>query len=92
MTLIANVLYGTNLTDMETAYKVFTKEVASKLSLAANRFEIEPEITAQFAIRGIRIQEVPISYRPRTKLEGKKIQWKDGFEAVWTLIKYRFFV
>ncbi|HEY8560557.1 MAG TPA: glycosyltransferase family 2 protein [Pyrinomonadaceae bacterium] len=90
LTSVTNVLFRTNLTDMETAYKVFTSEVAGNLSLAANRFEIEPEITAQIARRGFHIREVPISYRPRTKFEGKKISWKDGFKALWTLLKYRF--
>jgi len=90
LTFATNLLFRTNLTDMETAYKVFTREVAGNLSLEANRFEIEPEITAQIVRRGFKIAEVPISYRPRTKFEGKKIKWKDGFKALWTLLKYRF--
>jgi glycosyltransferase involved in cell wall biosynthesis len=90
LTFTTNLLFRTNLTDMETAYKVFTAEVAKSLSLKANRFEIEPEITAQIARQGFTILEVPISYRPRTKFEGKKINWKDGFKALWTLLKYRF--
>ncbi len=90
LTFTTNVLFRTNLTDMETAYKVFTSEVAEKLSLEANRFEIEPEITAQIIRNGFSIIEVPISYRPRTKFEGKKIKWKDGFKALWTLVNYRF--
>jgi hypothetical protein len=84
------MLYGTHLTDMETAYKAFTREAAEKLNLESNRFEIEPEITAQFARLGYTIAEVPITYRPRTVLEGKKIKWKDGVKALWTLVKYRF--
>ncbi len=90
LTLTTNLLFKTKLTDMETAYKVFTAEVAKTLMLEANRFEIEPEITAQIAKSGFRILEVPISYRPRTKFEGKKIKLKDGIKAVWTLLKYRF--
>ena len=90
LTFTTNILFRTKLTDMETAYKVFTAEVASTLDLQAKRFEIEPEITAQIAKNGFQILEVPISYRPRTKSEGKKIKWKDGFKALWTLLKYRF--
>lgn len=90
LTFTTNLLFRTKLTDMETAYKVFTAEVAKNLSLEANRFEIEPEITAQIAQKGFTILEVPISYRPRTKFEGKKIKWKDGVKALWTLLKYRF--
>jgi glycosyltransferase involved in cell wall biosynthesis len=90
LTFATNLLFRTGLTDMETAYKVFTREVADKLRLEANRFEIEPEITAQIARHGYRIHEVPISYRPRTQLEGKKIKWKDGVKALATLIRYRF--
>lgn len=89
LTFTTNLLFRTNLTDMETAYKVFTSEVAKKLTLKANRFEIEPEITAQIARNGFEIMEVAISYRPRTRFEGKKINWKDGFRALWTLLKYR---
>lgn len=90
LTHTTNILFRTRLTDMETAYKVFTREAAGKLRLVANRFDIEPEITAQFARSGFKIAEVPISYRPRTTLEGKKIKWKDGVKAMWTLVKYRF--
>ena len=90
LTFTTNLFFRTNLTDMETAYKVFTAEVAENLTLEANRFEIEPEITAQIAAKGFKILEVPISYRPRTELEGKKINWKDGIKALWTLLKYRF--
>lgn len=90
LTSTTNVLFGTKLTDMETAYKVFTREAAERLKLEANRFEIEPELTAQFAKLGYKIIEVPITYRPRTHLEGKKIKWKDGVKALWTLAKHRF--
>lgn len=90
LTLTTNLLFRTRLTDMETAYKVFTQEAAKNLNLKANRFDIEPEITAKFARLGYKIVEVPISYRPRTALEGKKIKWKDGVKALWTLVKCRF--
>ena len=90
LTTTTNLLFKTKLTDMETAYKVFTREAADTLKLEANRFEIEPELTAQFAKQKFEIREVPISYRPRTELEGKKIKWKDGIKALWTLLKYRF--
>lgn len=87
LTLITNLLYSSKLTDMETAYKVFTSEVAGKLELHANRFEIEPEITAKIRKAGYSIVEVPISYKPRTKSEGKKIDWRDGVKALWMLVK-----
>ncbi len=90
LTFTTNLLFRSKLTDMETAYKVFTAGVAANLSLEANRFEIEPEITAQIIRKGFSIFEVPISYRPRTKFEGKKIKWKDGVKALATLLKYRF--
>jgi dolichol-phosphate mannosyltransferase len=87
LTFITNILFRSNLTDMETAYKVFTKEVAEKLNLRANRFDIEPEITARICQKGYKILEVPISYSPRTVFEGKKISWKDGVRAVLLLVK-----
>lgn len=90
LTKITNLLFGANLTDMETAYKVFTSEVADGLLLSANRFEIEPEITAKICRLGFQIKEVPISYNPRTRSEGKKIKWRDGISSLWTLIKCRF--
>ena len=90
LTATTNLLFRTKLTDMETAYKIFTANVASKLSLQSTSFEIEPEITAKIIRNGFTIQEVSITYRPRTKFEGKKIKWKDGFKALWTLLKYRF--
>lgn len=89
LTSLTNLLYGSKLTDMETAYKVFTSGAAKKLRLRANKFEIEPEITAQICRLGFRIIEVPISYNPRTILEGKKINWKDGVKAVLTLVRCR---
>lgn len=90
LTLVTNILYRAKLTDMETAYKVFTSEIAKKLVLRANRFDIEPEITAKIRKAGYEIVEVPISYTPRTKSEGKKIRWRDGVKAFWMLIKCYF--
>lgn len=90
LTQLTNILFKTALTDMETAYKVFTSEVAGRLILKANRFDIEPEITATIAKLGFEICEVPITYRPRTKTEGKKIKWTDGVRAVVTLFQCRF--
>lgn len=89
LTSVTNILYGSRLTDMETAYKVFTREVADKLKLRANSFDIEPEITARICQADYRIIEVPISYSPRTVFEGKKINWRDGIKAIWTLVKCR---
>lgn len=87
---ITNILYGSNLRDMETCYKLFTKKVFNSLNLKSKGFEIEPEITAKILKEGYKIFEVPIRVSPRTYKEGKKIGWKDGFIAIWTLIKYRF--
>lgn len=90
LTLLTNIFYNTTLTDMETCYKVFKKDAIKGIQIKSDRFEFEPEITAKILKRGIRIVEVPISVNPRGYDEGKKITWKDGFGAVWTLIKYRF--
>ena len=90
LTSFTNFLYRSHLTDMETAYKVFTSEVSNSLELRANRFDIEPEITAKICKAGYEIFEVPISYNPRTKSEGKKIKLRDGIKAIWMLIKCRF--
>ena len=90
LTLMTNVLYNNILTDMETGYKVFRREVALGLNLRARRFDFEPEFTAKLLKRKVRIYEVPISFNPRDYTEGKKIGVKDGIAAVWTLIKYRF--
>lgn len=90
LTFITNLLYNSRLTDMETAYKVFTSNVAKNLSLKANRFEIEPELTARICQADFQIIEVPVSYCPRTKSEGKKINWRDGVKALWMLFKCRF--
>jgi glycosyltransferase involved in cell wall biosynthesis len=90
LTLVTNVLYDTILSDMETCYKVFRADVVKPMTIHARRFEVEPEITAKILKRGIRIYEVPISYNGREYHEGKKITWKDGVSALWTLVKYRF--
>lgn len=90
LTLLTNLIYGSNLTDMETCYKMMDKEIYSKLRLESNRFEIEPEITAKILKLGYKIFEVPITVKLRGYEEGKKIKAKDAFIAVWTLLKYRF--
>ena len=90
LTLVANILYNTILTDIETCYKVFTREVALGLDLQSPRWGFDPEITAKILKRRYRIYEVPISYTGREFDEGKKISWQDGFTVLWTLIKYRF--
>jgi hypothetical protein len=87
---MTNVLYNNILTDMETGYKVFRREVVQDMKLRANRFDFEPEFTAKILKRRVRIFEVPITFNPRDYDEGKKIGMKDAFQAVWALIKYRF--
>ena len=90
LTLMTNILYDTILTDMETGYKVFRREIVDGMTLHARRFEFEPEFTAKILKRKVRIYEVPITFNPRDYDEGKKIGMKDAFEAVWALLKYRF--
>jgi glycosyltransferase involved in cell wall biosynthesis len=90
LTLMTNILYDTILTDMETGYKVFRREIVEEMPLHAKRFEFEPEFTAKILKRQVRIFEVPITFNPRDYNEGKKIGIQDAFEAVWALIKYRF--
>ena len=92
LTAFSNAFTHLQLTDMETCYKMFTRRVADEISpkLVSDRFEIEPEITARIAKAGFRVLEVGISYHGRSYAEGKKIGWKDGIEAVYYLIKYRF--
>ena len=90
LTLVTNVLYDTIITDMETGYKCFCADVVRSIPLRARGFELEPELTAKVLKRGHRIYEVPISYTGREFDEGKKITWRDGLKALWTLIKYRF--
>lgn len=89
LTFVTNLLYNTILTDMETCYKVFSREVADKLRIRASGWGFDPEITAQILLSGYRIYEVPISYSGREFAEGKKISWRDGFTVLWTLLKYR---
>jgi glycosyltransferase involved in cell wall biosynthesis len=89
LTLTANVLYGANITDEATAYKAFARDAIGAVKLDCVRFEFCPEVTAKMRRLGYAIAEVPISYNPRGILEGKKIRWQDGVEALWTLIKYR---
>ncbi len=90
LTLMTNILYNNILTDMETGYKVFRREVVQNMTIHARRFDFEPEFTAKILKRKYRIFEVPITFNPRDYSEGKKIKLKDAFEAVWTLVKYRF--
>ena len=91
LTMLTNLLYGSKITDMETGYKVFEREVIKNMKLKANRFDFEPEITAKILKRGYWIYEVPISFYGRKFEEGKKITWKDGLKAAYYLLKYRFF-
>ncbi|WP_417913860.1 glycosyltransferase family 2 protein [Candidatus Electronema sp. JM] len=91
LTLLSNMFTNLNLTDMETCYKVFRREVIQGIAIKENRFGFEPEITAKVAKSGSRIYEVGISYSGRTYAEGKKIGMKDGFRALYCIIKYRFF-
>jgi glycosyltransferase involved in cell wall biosynthesis len=91
LTLITNLLYGVEITDMETCYKLFRREVVSDINIKADRFDFEPEFTAKVLKRGYKIHEVPIRVVPRGYKEGKKITWRDGFVAVWTLIKFKYF-
>jgi glycosyltransferase involved in cell wall biosynthesis len=90
LTLATNVLYNTILTDMETCFKAMRADVLRSMTLRSNRFDIEPELTAKIFKRGYRVYEVPITYDGRGYAEGKKITWRDGIVALWTLIKYRF--
>jgi glycosyltransferase involved in cell wall biosynthesis len=90
LTFTTNILYNTILSDMETGYKVFRRQVIEGMPLHAKRFNFEPEFTAKVLKRRYRIYEVPISFNPRDYSQGKKIKLRDAFEAVWTLLKYRF--
>ncbi len=90
LTLVTNILYNTILSDMETGYKVFKREVVADMPLHARSFDFEPEFTAKVLKRGYRIFEVPIAFNPRDYTEGKKIKAHDGIIALWTLLKYRF--
>ena len=88
LTLLSNMLTNLNLTDMETCYKAFRREIIQSIVIEENRFGFEPEITAKMARKGVRIYEVGISYYGRTYEEGKKINWKDGFRALYCIVKY----
>lgn len=90
LSLVTRILYQADISDMETGYKMFTKEVIKNIKLHSKRFELEPEITSKILKQGLKIYEVPIKVTPRGYEEGKKITWRDGFIAIWTLIKYRF--
>lgn len=90
LTFLTNILYNNILTDMETGYKLFKREIALQMPLHARGFEFEPEFTAKLLKRRVRIYEVPIRFNPREYSEGKKIKMRDAFVAVWTLFKYRF--
>ncbi|MBU1699991.1 MAG: glycosyltransferase family 2 protein [Candidatus Eisenbacteria bacterium] len=90
LTLFSNMMTNINLSDMETCYKAFRTEILKSLTLRSNRFGFEPEVTAKVSRLGCRIYETPISYHGRGYSDGKKIGWRDGFVAFWTIIKYRF--
>jgi glycosyltransferase involved in cell wall biosynthesis len=89
LNFITNILYNSTLTDMETCYKMFRRDVIQGITIESNRFNVEPEITAKILKRGYKVFEVPITYSGRDFSEGKKITWRDGFSALWTLVKYR---
>src|SRR5262249_40624065 len=91
LTLLSNMLTNLNLTDMETGYKVFRRELIQAITIEESRFGFEPEITAKIAKTGCRVYEVGISYYGRTYADGKKINWKDGVKAIWCIIKYNIF-
>lgn len=88
LTTLSNMFTDLNLSDMETCYKVFTRQVKERLRITSERFGFEPEFTARVAQMKVRIYEVPVSYHGRTYAEGKKIGWKDGFEAIWCILKF----
>ncbi len=91
LTTVSNMFSDLNLSDMETCYKLFRRSLLDGVVLRSNRFGIEPELTARFAALRARIYEVPISYHGRTYAEGKKIGWKDGFAALWAIVRYNLF-
>lgn len=90
LTSLSNMATNINLSDLETCYKVFRREVIQKIELEEDRFGFEPEVTAKIARLGLRIYEVPVSYHGRTYAEGKKIGWQDGLRAIWCIVKYNF--
>lgn len=91
LTLVSNMLTNINLSDMETCYKIFRAQLLEKITIKSDRFGFEPEITAKFARLKCRIYEVPISYSGRNYEEGKKITWRDGFAALFHIVRFRFF-
>lgn len=91
LTLLSNMLTNLNLTDMETCYKAFRREVLAKIAIEEDHFGFEPEITAKVAKSGCRVFEVGVSYNGRTYEEGKKIGWRDGFRAIYAIVKYNLF-
>lgn len=91
LTYLTNLFTKLNITDMETCYKAFRSEIIKNVKIESKRFGFEPEITIKIARRKYRITEVPISYNPRSFKKGKKITWKDGFSAIWTILKYSLF-
>ena len=92
LSAITRILYGVNVTDMETCYKAFRADMIKGVKIESDRFDFEPEITAKILKKGVRFIELPISYNARAVNEGKKIGWKDGVQAIFTLIKYRWFI
>jgi glycosyltransferase involved in cell wall biosynthesis len=90
LSVVANILYGQNITDEATCYKVFKADVIKSIPLEYDRFEFCPEVTAKVSKRGYKIKELPMNYFPRSFDEGKKMNWKDGLKALWVLIKFRF--
>lgn len=88
LTFLSNIFTNLNLTDIETCYKVFRREILDKIEIEQDRFGFEPEITAKVAKREYRVWEIPISYSGRTYKEGKKMNWKDGFKAIWCILRY----
>jgi len=90
LTKITNLLFSSRLTDEPTCYKAFRREVINNLDIEADGFEWEPEVTAKLLKAGYQIEEVPIRYYPRSFKQGKKLSWRDGLKAIWTLFKYRF--
>jgi len=90
LSFVTKLFYGQGITDMETCYKMMERDIALSLDLSSNNFNIEPEVTAKILNRKYKIAEIPIEYNPRAYNKGKKISWKDGFGAIWTLIKYKF--
>lgn len=91
LTFLTNILYGSSITDMETCYKLFRYDVIKSFTIKSNKFDFEPEISAKIMKQKYKLLELPISYQGRSYEEGKKINWKDGVQAIWTLFLYRFF-